>query len=148
MTTDHSEAVLAANMRFYRALANADGPAMDAVWSHKDDVACLHPNWPLLQGWRNVQASWHGIFEQQGPFRVWPSDVTISASGDMAWITCTENVDASDAGQTVGVVIQVQATNIFRRKESDWRMVHHHASQQPQRPLNGPGTLRPSISQN
>ena len=104
--------------------------------------------WPLLRGWRYVQASWHGIFKRQGASRIWPSEVETSVTGDMAWVVCTENVDASGAGDAVGVVIEVQATNIFRREGGEWRMIHHHASPQPQRPITGPGNLRPSISHN
>lgn len=58
MTVSDVKAVEAANARFYRALSRADLPAMEAVWSHADDVACLHPGWPLLRGWDDVRASW------------------------------------------------------------------------------------------
>ena len=148
MSAVDTQAVEAVNARFYRALSKADAAMMDAVWSHANDVACLHPGWPLLRGWRYVQASWHGIFERQGASRIWPSEVETSVTGDMAWVVCTENVDASGAGDAVGVVIEVQATNIFRREGGEWRMIHHHASPQPQRPITGPGNLRPSISHN
>lgn len=146
---DDVQAVERANARFYRALSKADLKMMAALWSHRDDVTCLHPGWPLLRGWDDVRASWRGIFENQGPIRIWPDDVTIAVNGDAAWLVCTENLDASGTDETLGVVIQVQATNIFRWEDGAWHMVHHHASQQPQPPLNAPGQLGPtSISQN
>lgn len=68
--------------------------------------------------------------------------------GDVAWVLCTENAAASQEGSALGVIVEMHATNIFRREGDAWRMVHHHASQQPQQPLAGPGSFGTTISEN
>ena len=38
-----ADAVLAANLEFYRAFTMRDVAAMDALWARDAPVACLHP---------------------------------------------------------------------------------------------------------
>ena len=51
-------------------------------------------------------------------------------AGDLAWVTCTENILSETDGR-VGVT-SILATNLFERypdrEDGGWRMVHHHAS--------------------
>lgn len=142
------EAVKTANARFYTVLGSANIDLMDTVWLHSDDTTCLHPGWTLLRGWLKVRASWHGIFQNQGTFRVWPSEVEVLVAGDMAWVICIENIDVGEQGEVLGMLIQTQATNIFRYTAGAWRMVHHHAAQMSQPPLNRPGTIGSFRSKN
>ena len=60
MTADE-RAVLAANAAFYRAFAERDVAAMDALWARSTPVACIHPGWQVLNGREAVMASWRGI---------------------------------------------------------------------------------------
>ncbi|MBO0736369.1 MAG: nuclear transport factor 2 family protein, partial [Alphaproteobacteria bacterium] len=46
--TDY-DAVLAANLEFYRAFAARDLAAMDVLWAQRAPVACLHPGWTALK---------------------------------------------------------------------------------------------------
>ena len=43
------DAVLAANLEFYRAFAARDLAAMDALWARRTPVACLHPGWTAIK---------------------------------------------------------------------------------------------------
>jgi ketosteroid isomerase-like protein len=54
------------------------------------------------------------------------SDVRASAGGDLAWVTCTENIFSEVQGRLA--VTSVLATNLFERTADGWRLVHHHAS--------------------
>jgi ketosteroid isomerase-like protein len=137
-----SEAVIAANARFYRALGAADLEAMSNLWLHTGAAACVHPGWPILEGWEAIHASWEAIFQNQGQFRVWPSDVTVHLEGSLAWVTCTENIDTSR--QLTDVLVQAQATNIFRLSDGQWKMVHHHASPLPRRSSESGSGISPN----
>ena len=53
--------MLFANEAFYRAFADGDLAAMDAVWASAAPVACIHPGWNLLDGREAVMASWRAI---------------------------------------------------------------------------------------
>ena len=56
-----SDAVLAANLEFYRAFSARDLVAMDALWARQAPVICIHPGWPPLADRDSVMESWHGI---------------------------------------------------------------------------------------
>jgi ketosteroid isomerase-like protein len=115
-----------ANARFYRAFETLDLGQMDAVWAHGDHVKCVHPGWPLLTGWDAVRSSWEAIFESTAEMRFTISEIQAETAGDLAWVTCTENILAEVRGRVS--VTRVLATNLFERGPDGWRMVHHHAS--------------------
>jgi ketosteroid isomerase-like protein len=115
-----------ANAAFYRAFEALDIAEMDRVWAHDEHVRCVHPGWPLLCGWPAVRASWQTIFESTEEMRFTLSEVTVNVGGDLAWVTCTENI-LSEVGERV-TVTAILATNLFERTGSTWRLIHHHAS--------------------
>ena len=115
-----------ANARFYRAFETLDIAEMDRVWAHDGHVKCVHPGWPLLNGWDAVRTSWETIFANTAEMRFTLSDVHAIAVGDVAWVTCTENILSDVAGRVS--VTAILATNLFERDADGWRLVHHHAS--------------------
>jgi ketosteroid isomerase-like protein len=115
-----------ANARFYRAFEALDIEQMDRVWVHGERARCVHPGWPLLRGWDVVRASWEQIFQHTEEMRFTLGDVTVNVGGDLAWVTCTENILSEVSGR-VGVTA-ILATNLFERDAGGWRLVHHHAS--------------------
>ncbi|PYM89525.1 MAG: DUF4440 domain-containing protein [Candidatus Rokuibacteriota bacterium] len=115
-----------ANAQFYQAFETLDLARMDLVWSHGPHVKCVHPGWPILIGWEAVRSSWEAIFENTAEMRFTLSDVRSAAGGDLAWVTCTENIFSEIRGRLA--VTSVLATNLFERGPDGWRMVHHHAS--------------------
>lgn len=124
------QSVEEANKAFYRALDMGNIERMEEVWSHEEAVRCVHPGWDLIVGWPRVRESWARIFEGGQRMKVSPSDAWVQASGDFAWVTCTENItvfneESFDTAQTV-------ATNLFIRRGGRWLMVHHHSSPVPQ----------------
>ena len=118
--------VLEANARFYRAFEALDIAEMDRVWAHGDHVKCVHPGWPLLTGWEAVRESWESIFTNTEEMRFTLSNVSAVVGGDLAWVTCTENI-LSEVGGRVSVTA-ILATNLFERDGARWRLIHHHAS--------------------
>lgn len=120
------EEVEQANALFYRAFETLDLGQMEAVWSHGEHVKCVHPGWPLLIGWDAVRSSWEAIFESAAEMRFTISAVLVEVAGDLAWVTCTENILSEIRGRVT--VTSVLATNVFERGPAGWRLVHHHAS--------------------
>jgi ketosteroid isomerase-like protein len=104
---------------------------MDRVWLHEDWVRCVHPGWEMIVGWRRVRDSWRTIFEGGQNMRIFPSDVWVRTFGDLAWVTCTENITLFEEDEGNFESAQAAATNIFIRKQGRWLMVHHHASPLP-----------------
>lgn len=122
---DDRAAIAEANRNFYRALRAQDMRMMDQVWLHADWVACVHPGWTLLVGWREVRESWVRILAG-APMQIMPSQVVIHVARDLAWVTCVENI--TTPGEALWQTAVAQATNLFQRAGEEWRMIHHHAS--------------------
>jgi ketosteroid isomerase-like protein len=123
------ETVRVANAEFYDAIEACAMDRMEAVWSHDDNVRCVHPGWGLLVGWERVRESWERVFEGEPQMRVTPTGVYAFANGDLAWVTCVENISVFQDGSFDSV--QAAATNLFIRRDARWLMVHHHASPIP-----------------
>jgi ketosteroid isomerase-like protein len=121
-----SDAIRLANQAFYDAFQNLDLAAMVPVWSHRESDACIHPGWPILVGWDKVHESFERIFENTSFMRFELIEVDIHDFGDVARVTCVENIYAVQGSQSLHS--QVACTNLFERIEGDWRMVLHQGS--------------------
>jgi len=131
MTIDADlEAVTAANQELYAAFEEADLDRMEAVWDDGDDVRCIHPGWPALVGRARVMRSWSVLMANTTYIQFFLTGVTTQVDGDVAVVTCEENIltgiDDPDGG--LGGSQQVLATNVFRRRGQRWRLWMHHAS--------------------
>jgi hypothetical protein len=124
-------AVLAVNDAFYEALGSLDLARMEAVWWHEEWTRCLHPGWDLLIGWEAVQESWKIIFRSTKRMQVALSRPLVHVLGDAAWVSCVEHVTSASEGDFTTALIE--ATNIFVRRNTQWRMVHHHTTPLPGR---------------
>jgi hypothetical protein len=127
-----SDAVLAANLEFYRAFTTRDLVAMDAIWARQAPVACIHPGWVALADRDAVMESWQGILSNPNAPRIACYDERVLLYGDTALVVCEEELDG-------GTLV---ASNWFVREEGGWRIAHHQASQlvarRPQAQRSGP----------
>jgi ketosteroid isomerase-like protein len=113
-----SDAVLAANLEFYRAFTSRDFAAMDRLWAHKAMVLCTHPGWIPLAGRSTVMASWHGILSNPDSPRIMCHDDAAFLFGNFAVVQCEEELSGTN----------LAATNIFIKEDGEWRLIHHHSS--------------------
>ena len=114
-----SDAVLAANLEFYRAFAARDFDAMEALWAQRVPVACTHPGWPVLAERAAIMESWDGILSNPEAPRVTCMDERVYMYGELALVLCEEELD----GGTLA------ASNFFVREDGAWKLAHHHAGQ-------------------
>jgi hypothetical protein len=121
--------VLAVNQEFYRSLESLDLERMNEVWFQTDWVTCVHPGWPMLTGWNEVQGSWRKIFEGTETIRFELSNLAVRIENATAWVTCFENIIHLSTSGVAGAA--AVATNIFILTPEGWRMVLHHASPIP-----------------
>ena len=114
-----SDAVLAANLEFYRAFTARDRAAMNALWARRAPVACLHPGWTALTDRDAIIQSWEGILSSPDAPRIACFDEQVMLYDDVALVLCEEELD----GGTLA------ASNLFIREDGEWRIAHHHAGQ-------------------
>jgi ketosteroid isomerase-like protein len=114
-----SDAVLAANLEFYRAFGARDVPAMERLWAREAPVACIHPGWPALAEREAIIESWRGILANPEAPRIACFDERVLIYGDTALVICEEEL----AGGTL------IASNFFVREGGAWKIAHHQAGQ-------------------
>lgn len=113
------DAVLAANLEFYRAFAVRDVAGMDALWARRTPVACLHPGSTALTDREAIMSSWTGILSHPDAPGIACYDERVMVYGDTALVLCEEEL----GGGTLA------ASNLFVREDGAWRLAHHHAGQ-------------------
>jgi hypothetical protein len=114
-----SDAILAANLEFYRAFAARDLVAMEELWARRWPVGCVHPGWPALSDRDAVMGSWRSILSNPEAPRIACYDERVLLYGETALVLCEEELDG-------GTLI---ASNLFVREEGVWRIAHHQAGQ-------------------
>lgn len=135
-------AVEAANAQLYEAVEAGDLDRMGALWVDGplgETAICVHPGSPTIRGRSAVLRSWALIMANTTYIQFFLTDVDVSAAGDVAVVTCAENIltaadegagGGADEGAGTGFAApgRVVATNVFRRTGEQWRLWVHHAS--------------------
>ena len=131
MKPEHSSPE-AAEQAFYEAFAQADLEAMMSVWDASDDIVCIHPLGPRLQGQAIIRQSWQQIFNAESALQFKISALHSIGGDDLAVRLVYEHVTVRNA--TEQPAQPIIATNIYRNGPRGWRMVLHHASPGPAQP--------------
>ena len=121
-----------ASDRFYAALnrtLNGDSGPMMEVWSHTSDVSTMHPIGDREDGWEHVEGPWQQVASMASGGQVAIKDQSIRAGGDLAYEVGTEEGSGTIAGEVVSFGQRV--TNIYRRDDGIWKIVHHHTDKSP-----------------
>jgi uncharacterized protein (TIGR02246 family) len=121
------EDVRAVSDRFYSALeamANGDASSMADVWSHEADVTTMHPIGGREEGWDAVRGSWEGVASASTDGTVTRTDQAIRVTGDLAYELCNESASMTFAGEPIS--LENRATNVYRKEDGEWKIVHHH----------------------
>jgi hypothetical protein len=76
---------------------------MDALWSSRERVSCIHPGWGPLIGRAAVMESWHAILTGPSPPQIEAHQAQAFVAGASAYVICYERVGAA----------HLIATNVF-----------------------------------
>lgn len=129
-TTDDRAAVEAANAAFYVAFESADLDAMRELWVDDAETLCVHPGALPVRGTPAINRSWALIMANTPYIQFFLTDVEVSILGEVAAVTCTENVLTADetTDEETFNGAKAVATNVFVRTGGGWRLWIHHAS--------------------
>ncbi len=123
-------AVLEANQAFYDAFEARDLDAMSDLWAHDERAICVHPGWTELRGWASIASSWAALFGGPQHLQFIVTDEHVVVAGDVAWVTCDENLLTGEGSATVA------SLNLFARDDAGpWKMLAHHGAPV----MSGPG---------
>ncbi|MGV2828576.1 YybH family protein [Myxosarcina sp. GI1(2024)] len=120
------EAVLAVNQAFYDAFSNKDLSGMNRLWWQGSTSSCVHPGGSVLEGWKEIQASWETIFRNTDSFEIDIEIIKLEVDRALAYIIVREIVLQSSRGRKVKA--PSLATNLFQKMAQKWYLIHHHGS--------------------
>lgn len=121
-----------ASAQFYAALnsmGNGDASAIPDIWSHTTAVTTMHPIGGREVGWDEVKEPWGQVAQLSTGGQISLNDPLIQVAGDMAYEVGFEQGQLTLAGEQVA--LDQRATNIYRRENGTWKMVHHHSDTSP-----------------
>ncbi len=121
-----------AEAAFYEAFEHGDLDAMMSVWAETDDIVCIHPMAPRLQGREAVIESWRQLFSGDSELvRMKITDTRCFQDELLSIHVVHEHfIVPGEAIQHAPLVV----TNIYQLTEKGWRMILHHASPSPDVP--------------
>jgi hypothetical protein len=108
---------LAANEAFYASFNQKDIEAMDAIWSSRNDITCIHPGWNVLRGRQPVIESWAAILGNPNQPRIVVGGAEVMTAGDVGIVICRELVAGSG----------LAATNVYILEGGFWKLLHHQS---------------------
>lgn len=128
-STATQKEIRGATVLFYAALNSAlqgNLAPIDAIWSHRPDVSDLDGAGARALGWNEVRADFQKMARLYPEGRVTPQDMVVVADGDIGYSVCTET---GQLRSPEGPIVRFtrHSTNIFRREDGRWKMVHRHA---------------------
>jgi uncharacterized protein (TIGR02246 family) len=90
-------------------------------------------------GWAAYKKDWEGLFKDAypGPITFSMADLSITASGDMAYSHSVQTIEAPGAATPK---MTVRVTDVYRKTGGKWLIVHEHVSV-PVDPATGKGDL-------
>lgn len=117
-----------AETAFYDAFQNGNIEAMMSIWSNDEDIICIHPNSPRLQGRELIQESWLQIFASEVEVRFEIADAQYIQDALLSIHIVHEYLYINGDRRRRPPVI---ATNVYQLTSKGWRMILHHASPSP-----------------
>ena len=116
---------------FYDAIGRADLESLMALWADDEEIACIHPGAPRLQGHAAIRESWELIFER-GPVHIRPRHLHVTHNLLGAAHSLIEEIKTPDEASWQEA--HILATNVYLKTPQGWRIVLHHASVAPGKP--------------
>lgn len=132
--------VLQVNAAFYKAINECNYATMQQLWLPTEEIQCIHPSTAPLLGYDTVLSSWKGVFDLTSTYNtnnalvvVEPTNIKLlSVKGCTAILICEEQIYRTTLQRGIGrkrdLVHKLQSTNVFRKVDNQWYMLHHHGS--------------------
>lgn len=81
------------------------------------------------RGWTDVAAryDWAAARFRDSGAKVTVEYLSSGVSGDLAYTVAIERCEIRLTGQDKPTVMPLRVTNIFRKEDGEWKLLHHHA---------------------
>jgi ketosteroid isomerase-like protein len=120
-----------AREQYHRALEafiGGDPEPVQRLWSKRDDVTLANPLGPPVRGWDAVREAAEGAASQLRDGEAFRFEsISTYATTDLAYELGIERCRVKVGGADETAPSALRVTNIFRREDNVWRVVHRHA---------------------
>lgn len=107
------------------ALHNGDAAPRRSLWSRREPVSVLGA-WRNAQGQQEIDELFDALAASFSHCRSYAFELTsYDVVGDMAYTEGLEHTTASVGGEPRTYTLR--ATQVYRREDGEWRVVHRHA---------------------
>jgi len=117
-----------AHLELYAALndmlAGKTDPIL-TVWSESDDTSYGGPFGEFAHGRAAITEIFQEVAQRNLQGEIVVTDVTTVEGSDLGYTTCIEHGNNHVMDGEI-VSIKHRATNIFRKEDDGWHLVHHH----------------------
>ena len=124
------------NEAFYAAVEAGDLDRLTELSCADRPLVCVHPGVAPIHGTGAVLRSWALVMASTDYIQFFLTDVQVTLQGDVAVLTCAENMLTAGEEPALGGEDQptgfrggkAQAMNVFTKESTGWRMWIHQAS--------------------
>lgn len=127
-TMENQQSLKAANDQLYHALNlmfKGEIEPINAVWSHSDDITYMGPFGGMHSGWNEVGTEFANVAALKIGGKISSENLEVRVLGDVGYTVCVEAGENLDS-EGNPVPVNHRATNIFRKENGAWKLVHHH----------------------
>lgn len=117
---------------FYDALEEGDLEQLLAVWADTDDICCLLPMYPMIQGRAGVADVFSHLFSRGHGVALSITHLNWIQTEDIAIHQIEESIQSTPGGDPPPPPFY--GTNIFRKFDSGWRLIIHQNAPTPAPP--------------
>jgi ketosteroid isomerase-like protein len=119
-------------------LVNGHPESFKALWSHRDEVTLAGGlGGAIAKGWAQVGERLDWVATQYSKGTRVHQEVARSVGDDLAYVVMKETIRFTSPGDGKPVVQELRVTQICRREDGRWRIVHRHADAQVVRQATG-----------
>jgi ketosteroid isomerase-like protein len=109
------------------AFLSGNSDPVKSYWSHQDDVT-IFGGWGAYElGWAEVGARLDWAASRFGGGHLRQEIIASGTSGDLGYTVCLERGLARVAGQSGEAPVVLRVTQIYRRVDGSWKLIHRHA---------------------
>ena len=130
------DAVLAAVEAAQVQLVNGQPGPFKALWSHGEDVTLSGGlGGEIAKGWTQVSERLDWVATQYTGGARTHQEVARYVGQDLAYVVLRETIRFKNPADGRAMVHELRVTQIFRREDGRWRIVHRHGDSQVQKAL-------------
>jgi ketosteroid isomerase-like protein len=110
-----------------RDFANGDAAGLKRLYSHRDDVTVFGGFGGFERGWAEVgpRLDWAASHFAGGTYS--QQDLSATVGTDVACLVSLERWSYTSPTDHTATLLELRVTQVFRREDGGWRLVHRHA---------------------